>query len=66
VRLIEHRDRELRKEELMALLWPTSTADPNNLGQQINALRDILNVPGDRQHFIKTIPKRGHRFFENA
>ena len=58
--LIEHRDRLLDKDELMAAIWPGRVIEENNLNQAISALRRAL---GDRDgEQILTVPGRGYRF----
>ena len=58
--LIEHRDRLLDKDELMAAIWPGRVVEENNLNQAISALRRAL---GDRDgEQILTVPGRGYRF----
>lgn len=55
--LIEHRDRSLSKDELMALVWPNMVVEENNLTVQISALRKLLGAEA-----ITTIAGRGYRF----
>lgn len=55
--LIEHRDRVVGKDELLALVWPGVVVEEGNLAVQVSALRKLLG--GDA---IATIPGRGYRF----
>jgi TolB-like protein len=55
--LIEHRDRVVGKDELMALVWPGMVVEENNLTVQVSALRKMLGVEA-----ISTVPGRGYRF----
>ncbi|MDZ7589418.1 MAG: winged helix-turn-helix domain-containing protein [Rubrivivax sp.] len=55
--LLEHRDRVVGKDELMALVWPDVVVEENNLTVQISALRKLLGADA-----IATVPGRGYRF----
>ena len=55
--LIEHRDRVVGKDELLALAWPGRVVEENNLSVQVSALRKLLGADA-----IATVPGRGYRF----
>lgn len=55
--LIEHRDRVVNKDELLALAWPGLVVEENNLTVQISALRKVLGTAA-----IATVPGRGYQF----
>ena len=55
--LIEHRDRLVGKDELMALVWPGTVVEESNLTVQISALRKLLGAKA-----ISTVSGRGYRF----
>ena len=55
--LLEHRDRVVGKDELMALVWPGVVVEENNLTVQVSALRKLLGADA-----ISTVPGRGYRF----
>jgi TolB-like protein/DNA-binding winged helix-turn-helix (wHTH) protein/lipoprotein NlpI len=55
--LIAHRDRAVSKEELLAVVWPNTVVEENNLQVQISALRKLL---GPR--IVVTIPGFGYQF----
>lgn len=55
--LIEHRDRVVGKNELMALVWPGVVVEENNLTVQISALRKLLGADS-----VVTVAGRGYRF----
>ena len=42
--LLEHRDRVVGKDELMALVWPGVVVEENNLTVQVSALRKLLGA----------------------
>ena len=55
--LIEHRDRVVGKDELMARVWPGVAVEENNLTVQISSLRKVLG-----NEAIATVAGRGYRF----
>ncbi len=55
--LIEQRERVVSKDELLALVWPGTVVEENNLTVQISSLRKVLG-PGA----IATVAGRGYRF----
>lgn len=60
--LIEHRDRVLGKDELLAGVWPGRVVEENNLTQAISALRRAFGVGAGDHHYIVTVPGHGYRF----
>lgn len=54
--LVEHRDRVVGKDELMALVWPGVVVEENNLTVHISALRKLLGAEA-----IATVAGRGYR-----
>jgi adenylate cyclase len=57
--LIEHRERILGKDELLALVWPGLVVEGNNLTVQISALRKLLGA-----NAVATVAGRGYRFVQ--
>ena len=55
--LLEHRERVLGKDELLALVWPGVVVEENNLTVQISALRKLFGADA-----IATVTGRGYRF----
>ncbi len=55
--LLEHRERVLGKDELMALVWPGMVVEENNLTVQISALRKLFGADA-----IATVAGRGYQF----
>jgi TolB-like protein/Tfp pilus assembly protein PilF len=55
--LIEHRDRVVGKDDLLAQAWPGLVVEENNLSVQVSALRKALGTDA-----IVTVPGRGYRF----
>ena len=60
--LLENRDRIVRKDELMKLVWPDTAVDENNLPRQISSLRRALGQRPDQHDYVVTIPGHGYRF----
>lgn len=60
--LLEHRDRIVGKDELLAAVWPRRIVEENNLTQAISALRHALGAGAGDHRFIVTVPGRGYRF----
>src|SRR5947209_8219365 len=48
----------VEKDELMALVWPDTIVEENNLAHNINALRKALGAA----KLIETVPGKGYRF----
>ena len=57
--LIDHHERVVSKDELLAAVWPGRVVEENNLTQAISALRRAL---GSESRWIVTVPGRGYRF----
>ena len=55
--LVERRERLVRKNELLDLVWPDTVVEENNLQSQVSQLRKLLGPQA-----ISTIPGRGYRF----
>lgn len=55
--LIEHRDRVVAKDELLALVWQGAVVEEGNLAVHVSALRKLLG-----EAVIATVPGRGYRF----
>src|SRR5207342_3774399 len=60
--LIEHRQRLVGKDELLAAIWPGRVVEENNLTQAIAALRRALGTNAGEHRYIVTVPGRGYRF----
>ncbi|HET9358229.1 MAG TPA: winged helix-turn-helix domain-containing protein, partial [Vicinamibacterales bacterium] len=60
--LVEHRDRVVSKDELLATLWPGTFVEEANLSQQIFLIRKLLNDGTPATELVATVPRRGYRF----
>lgn len=62
VHLLEHRDRIVGKDELLAAVWSRRVVEENNLTQAISTLRRAFGAGAGDHRFIVTVPGRGYRF----
>jgi DNA-binding winged helix-turn-helix (wHTH) protein/tetratricopeptide (TPR) repeat protein len=56
----------VRKEDLMAEVWPETFVEEANLSVNVSALRKALGDREDGQPYIVTVPRRGYRFVAGA
>lgn len=62
VHLIQHRDRVVSREDLLASVWQGRIVSESALFNRINAARSAIGDTGDQQRLIKTLPRKGIRF----
>ncbi|HEX6925201.1 MAG TPA: alpha/beta fold hydrolase [Longimicrobiaceae bacterium] len=60
--LVEHRDRLVRKEELLDEVWGHRFVSPSTLNSRIKSLRQALQDDGSAQRIVRTIRGAGFRF----
>ena len=60
--LIENRDRVVKKDELLNLIWDDCYVEDATLTQHIYMLRKSLKENGSGSPLIETVPKLGYRF----
>ncbi len=60
--LVEHRDRVVRKEELLDALWPGEHVNETAVPWTISRARKALGQGPDDKHPIETVRGRGYRF----
>lgn len=60
--LLQHRDRAVAKEELLAQLWPQQFVSESGLTSCILVVRQALGDSGQAQQMIKTVRGHGYRF----
>ncbi|WP_248796212.1 ATP-binding protein [Pseudomonas sp. MWU13-2105] len=60
--LVERAGKVVGKDELIALVWPTSVVEEINLRVHIAALRRALGDGQEGQRYIVNIPQRGYVF----
>jgi TolB-like protein len=59
---MQHRDRVVTKNDLLAAVWHGRIVSESALANRINAARGAIGDTGDEQRLIKTLPRRGVRF----
>jgi TolB-like protein len=62
VYLIQHRERVVSKDDLLASLWDGRVVSESALSTRINAARSAIGDSGEEQRLIKTLPRKGVRF----
>lgn len=62
VYLIEHRERMVGKEEILAALWPGRIVTDSALSSRIKSVRQAIGDCGREQRLLKTLHGRGFRF----
>jgi DNA-binding winged helix-turn-helix (wHTH) protein len=60
--LIDHRDRAVGRDELIAAVWNQSEVGDNVLAQLLARTRKILEDAGTEQRVIRTVPGFGYRW----
>lgn len=62
VHLIENRARVISKDGLLEAVWQGRIVSDSALANRINAARLAVGDSGERQHVIRTLPRKGFRF----
>jgi TolB-like protein len=62
VYLIEHRERVVSKDDLIAAVWQGRVVSDSTLTSRINAARRAIGDSGEQQGLIRTIARKGFRF----
>ena len=60
--LIRNREQVVSKDDILAAVWGGRIVSESTLNNRINAARHVIGDSGERQHFIRTIARRGLRF----
>jgi predicted ATPase/DNA-binding winged helix-turn-helix (wHTH) protein len=60
--LVEHSERLVTKDELVARVWPNVLVDEGNLRTQIALLRRVLGQGENGVPYVSTVSGRGYRF----
>jgi DNA-binding winged helix-turn-helix (wHTH) protein/tetratricopeptide (TPR) repeat protein len=66
VYLLEHRERPVGKDELIAAVWGRTEVSESLLAQTIVRLRRALGDTGTEQRCIKTVPRVGYRWIADT
>jgi DNA-binding winged helix-turn-helix (wHTH) protein/Tol biopolymer transport system component len=62
VYLIRHRERSVKKDEIIAAIWDNVIVTDDSLIHAISVLRRALGDEAHQHKYIETIPRRGYRF----
>jgi TolB-like protein len=60
--LIRNRERVVTKDDLINAVWNGRAVSDAALTTRLNAARNAIGDTGERQHLIKTLPRKGFRF----
>ncbi|MFC4819098.1 winged helix-turn-helix domain-containing protein [Dokdonella ginsengisoli] len=60
--LIEHRERAVGRDELIAAIWGRVDVTDAQLGQLIRKLRRVVGDAGEGQSMVRTVPRFGYRW----
>jgi TolB-like protein len=60
--LVENSDRLVTRDELIEAVWGGRIVSDATVSARINGVRRALGDSGERQAFVKTVPRRGFRF----
>lgn len=60
--LIEHRDRAVGRDELIAAVWGRADVSDALLGQVVLKVRRAVGDTGEEQHAIRTVPRFGYHW----
>jgi TolB-like protein/Flp pilus assembly protein TadD len=62
VYLIQHRDRVVTRDDLLASVWGGRIVSESTLSSRINSARSAIGDSGEHQQWIRTIARKGVRF----
>ncbi len=60
--LIENCERVVSKDDLIAAVWRGRAISDSTLTTRLNAARRAIGDSGEKQHLIRTLPRKGVRF----
>src|ERR1700730_17185672 len=60
--LIRNRERVVSKDEVLKAIWKGRIVSDEALTTRLNAARCAIGDSGEKQHLIKTLPRKGFRF----
>lgn len=60
VHLVEHRDRAVGRDELIAAVWGRTEVDDNLLDQAMTRLRRVLADTDEERRLVRTVPRFGY------
>jgi TolB-like protein len=60
--LIRNRERVVSKDDLICAIWSGRAVSDAALTTRLNAVRSAIGDTGEKQHLIRTLPRKGFRF----
>jgi TolB-like protein len=60
--LIRNRESVVSKDDLIRAVWKSRIVSDAALTTRLNAVRSAIGDTGEKQHLIKTLPRKGFRF----
>lgn len=66
VYLIQHRDRAVGRDELVAAVWGRTDLSDNIVCQIIGRARQLVGDSGEAQHSIQTVPRFGYHWVRDV
>jgi DNA-binding winged helix-turn-helix (wHTH) protein/pimeloyl-ACP methyl ester carboxylesterase len=60
--LIRNREQVVSKDEIIAGVWSGRIVSESTLASRVNSVRRAVGDSGEKQQFIRTIPRKGFRF----
>lgn len=62
IHLVRNSGMLIEKDEFLAVVWPDTVVEENNLGKAIHAIRHVLGDRAGEQRYVQTVQKHGYRF----
>jgi TolB-like protein/DNA-binding winged helix-turn-helix (wHTH) protein len=60
--LVQHPERVVTKDELLQAVWDGRIVSESAITNRVNAARRAIGDSGEKQHLIRTVPRKGFRF----
>lgn len=60
--LIQNRDHVVSKDRIIEAVWGGRIVSESTLTSHINAVRKAIGDSGEKQHLVRTLPRKGFRF----
>jgi DNA-binding winged helix-turn-helix (wHTH) protein len=64
--LIRNRDRVVSKDDIISAIWNGRIVSDAALTTRLNAARTVVGDTGEKQHLIKTLPRKGFSLRRNG
>ncbi len=60
--LVQNRDHVVSKDHIIDAVWGGRIVSESTLTSHINAVRKAIGDSGEKQHLVRTVPRKGFRF----